>query len=169
MTSSKKILVSTLACVTFSLAQGALAQTTAYPPLANNVPMGAPLTLEQARKVVALAEAESKKRQWPMAIEVVQPNGTPVLTEYMDGTQYASIAVAHKKALASALFRRPTKVQSDALKGGRMEVLALPGAMPVAGGYPLMENGKMVGALGVSGGSDDQDELIASLAAQLMK
>lgn len=152
------------------LSQGSPARAASgFEPLANDVPLGAPITLEQARRVVAFAEAESNKRHWAMAIEVVQPGGVPVLTEYMDGTQYASIAVAHKKAVSAAMFRRPTKVMSDALKGGRMEVLALPGAMPVDGGYPLMADGKMVGALGVSGGSDAQDEMIAALAAQLMK
>jgi glc operon protein GlcG len=120
---------------------------------------GSPIGVENAKKIAAVALAESKKNNWYMAVAVVDPSGTLVYYEKMDNTQTGSATVAIAKARSAALFKRPTKVFEDAVAGGGagLRVLAVPGAIPVEGGVPLIIDDKIVGAVGVSGDSSDHD------------
>ncbi len=97
-----------------------------------------------------------------MAFAVVEPSGELVLFEKMDGTQYGSVAVAQEKARSAALFKRSTKAFSDAVAAGRVAVISLPGALPIEGGVPIVVQGRIVGAIGVSGGTSEQDGEIAA-------
>ncbi|HTO96623.1 MAG TPA: heme-binding protein [Myxococcales bacterium] len=131
----------------------------AAPPSAYLIPIGATITLEQARKVAAAVQAEAHKNHWLMAIAVVDPAGTLVYYEKADNTQDGSANVALNKARSAALYKRPTKAFQDGLeKGGvNLRILALEGAVPVEGGLPLLVDGKLVGALGVSGDLSEND------------
>jgi len=119
------------------------------------------LTLEAARKIAAAAEAEARKNNWNVVIAVVDEGGYLVYLERMDGVQLASIEIAQRKARSAALFRRPTKAFEDQLVGGRQAILALPGAMPFEGGLPIVVDGEVIGAIGVSGVTSQQDGQIA--------
>lgn len=118
---------------------------------------------EQARKVVAAAMADARRQNIPMAVAVVDTAGQLVAFERMDNTQTASTAVAQDKAVSAAMYRRPTKVFQDLVAGGGvgLRVLTLRGANAVEGGLPLMADGKIIGAIGVSGGSSEQDGVVA--------
>ena len=126
---------------------------------------------EQARKAIAAAVAESRKQNLPMAIAVVDTAGMLVAFERMDNTQYGSVAVSQDKAASAALYRRPTKVFQDVLAAGGagLRVLTLRGANAVEGGVPLMADGKIIGAIGVSGGSAEQDGVVAKAGIDGMK
>jgi len=115
------------------------------------------LTLEVAKKIAAAAETEAMKNKWTMYITVVDDSGMPVYIERIDETQLGSFEVSVEKARSAVLFKRPTKVFEDQLAGGRTAVLKLPGALPVEGGIPLMADGKVIGGIGVSGGTSPQD------------
>jgi glc operon protein GlcG len=150
-----------------ALAAGsASAQAPAPPP-----PYGAPITLEQAKKIVAGAEAESKKNSWSMVITVLDSGGHVVLTERMDGAQLGSIDVARDKAYSAVAFRRPTKVFEDlvAQGGANLRILKLSGASPVEGGIPIVVDGKIIGAVGVSGGTAQQDGQAAKAGVDALK
>ena len=167
MSMQNKLVWAAMLCTAIGVSQGAAAQT--FEPMANNIPIGAPISLEKAQKVIAVAQAEAKKRNWAMAIIVDEPTGSMLAFAKMDGTQYASIDVVQAKAKTAATFRRPSKAFADALAAGHTGVLLVPGVIASAGGIPLMENGKIVGAVAVSGGSDAQDALIAQIAADSFK
>lgn len=128
---------------------------------------GVSVNHEQARKAVAAAVAESRKMNLPMAIAVVDTAGQLVAFERMDNTQTASVAVAQDKAVSAAMYRRPTKVFQDVLAAGGegLRVLTLRGANAVEGGIPLMQDGKIIGAIGVSGGTAQQDGVVAKAGA----
>lgn len=128
------------------------------------IPYGAPISLEQARNIVASARQAADQRRFSMAFAVVEPGGQLVLFEKMDGTQYGSEVVAQEKARTAARFKRPTKAFSDAVAAGRVAVLSLPGAVAIEGGVPIVIGGRIVGALGVSGGTSEQDGEIAAVA-----
>lgn len=145
----------------------ALAQTTA-PAAAHPVYAARVISLAEAKSVVAAAEAEARKNGWSMVITVVETNGAVVLSEKMDGAQYGSIEVALKKAQTAANFRRPTSYFQDAVKAGTLNAI-FTGAMAIEGGELLLVDGKIVGALGVSGGSAPQDGIIARAAAATLK
>ena len=132
---------------------------------------GANITLEQARKVAAAADAEARKNSWPVAITIVDTSGQLVLFQRHDNTQTASVNVAQDKAVSAAMYRRPTKVMQDAVAGGGAGVrfLNLRGASVVEGGLPLYVDGKIVGAIGVSGVTSDQDGQIAKAGADSYK
>ena len=132
---------------------------------------GANITLEQARKVHAAADAEARKNAWPMAIAIVDTSGQLVLFSRADNTQTASINVAQDKAVSSAMYRRPTKVMQVAVAGGGAGVrfLNLRGASAVEGGLPLYADGKIVGAIGVSGMASDQDGVVAKAGVDALK
>jgi uncharacterized protein GlcG (DUF336 family) len=148
---------------------GCLATAVAQQPAAVSPPMpyGPPVSLEAAQKAAAAALAEARKNNWNMAIAVVDPAGDLVYYEKMDNTQLGSAKVSVNKARSAALFKRPTKAFQDALAGGGagLRVLALEGAVPVEGGLPLVVEGKIIGAIGVSGASSDQDGLCAKAGA----
>jgi len=134
-------------------------------------PYGTPISLEQAKKVISAAEAEAQKNNWPMAIVVVDTGGFVVAMHRLDNTQLGSIAVAEDKARTSAFFRRPSKAFEDAIAGGGigLRVLGLRGATPYEGGVPLLVDGKIIGAVGVSGMLPQQDGQVANAGASGMK
>ena len=134
-------------------------------------PYGTAINLESARKVATAAIAEARKNQWNMAIAIVDPAGELVYFEKLDGTQAASINIAIDKARSSARFKRPTKALQDVLAtgGAGLRMLALDGAVPVEGGVPILMDAKIVGAIGVSGGTSQQDTEVATAAAAAVK
>ena len=132
---------------------------------------GSNVTLDQARKAAAAAEAEARKNGWPMAIAIVDTAGMLVYFQKIDNTQSASVAVSQDKAVSAAIYRRPTKAFQDAVaKGGDgLRVLTLRGASAVEGGLPLVIDGKIIGAIGVSGGSAEQDGVVAKAGVDATK
>jgi glc operon protein GlcG len=152
-----------------ALAVAAFGQTKAGPP--PNVPYGAPISADAAKKVAAAAIAEARKNNWAMAVAIVDTGGYLVYFERMADTQLGSVEVSIEKAKSAALFRRPTKSFQDALAAGGegLRMLRLTGAIPVEGGIPLILDGKLVGAVGASGGSSDQDGHTAQAGAAAMK
>ena len=127
------------------------------------------LTLSVAKKIAAAAEAEARTNSWNVVTVIVDDGGDLLYLQRMDGTQLASIEIAVAKALSAVKYKRPTKVFEDALVGGRQAILSLPGAMPVDGGLPLMHDGEIVGAIGVSGVQADQDGMIAKAGADALE
>jgi uncharacterized protein GlcG (DUF336 family) len=132
---------------------------------------GPTITADQAKTVAAAAVAEAKKNQWTMAVAVVDPAGDLVYFEKMDNTQVGSVDVAIAKARSSARFKRPTKAFQDALAAGGegWRILSLDGAVAVEGGLPLIVSGKIVGAIGASGGTAQQDGVTAAAGAATLK
>jgi uncharacterized protein GlcG (DUF336 family) len=134
------------------------------------MPYGLPIGLYAAKQAVAAAEAQAKKiTPTPYVIAIVDPGGHLLYFEREDNAQIGSVRVAMDKARSAALFRRPTKVFEDALTGGRSAILALHGAVPIEGGLPLVAGGKIVGAIGASGGTSAQDGQVAKAGADTVK
>jgi uncharacterized protein GlcG (DUF336 family) len=133
-------------------------------------PYGA-ITLEDAKQAAAPALAEARANDWTMAVAVVDASGALVYFEKMDGTQNGSVGVAIAKARSAALFKRPTKAFQDTLAAGGdgLRVLALENAVPVEGGIPLVIDGRIVGAIGVSGGTSQQDGQCGQAGADALK
>ena len=126
------------------------------------------LTLEAARKMAAGAEAEALKNNWRMVIAVVDDGGHLIYLQRTDETQAGSVDIAIQKAKSSVMFKRPTKVFEDAVAGGRNAILGLTGAMPIEGGVPIMVGGRLIGAIGVSGGTAPQDGQVAKAGADVL-
>jgi glc operon protein GlcG len=143
------------------------AQTPAQAPS----PYGANVSLENARKAAAPALAEAEKNHWNMAVAIVDTSGNLVYYEKMDNTQLGSANVAIEKARTAALFKRPTKAFQDVLAAGGdgLRVLTLKGVVAVEGGIPLVMDGKIVGAIGVSGAASSQDAQCAKAGADVLK
>jgi glc operon protein GlcG len=131
---------------------------------------GPPITTEQARKAVSVALAEARANNWAMAAAVVDPAGILVYFEKIDDTQNASPRIAIDKAKSAALFKRTTKTFQDSVERGGvgLRVTKLRGAVPVEGGVPLVINGQIVGGLGISGGTAEQDGQCAKAATDAM-
>ena len=129
---------------------------------------GNEVTLDMAKKVMAAAEAEAKKNNWTVVIAIVDTHGLLVMLQRLDNTQTASVKVAIEKARTAAMFKRPSKVFEDAVAGGRLTLLGVPGATPIEGGLPLMQDGKIIGAIGVSGMSSQQDGQVAKAGADIV-
>ncbi len=131
-------------------------------------PYGAPINLESAKKAASSAVAEARKNNWTMAIAILDIGGELVYFEKMDGTQTGSVKVAIGKGRSAVMFKRPSKAWQDIVAGGGagLRILGLEGAAPLEGGLPLLMDGKIVGAIGVSGGSGDQDGAVAAAGAQ---
>lgn len=128
------------------------------------------LNLAAAKRIAAAAEAEAVKNKWNVVIAVLDEGGHLLYLQRADGTQVGSVDVAIAKAQSAVKFKRPTKALEDALAGGRQAILALPGAVPVEGGLPLMAGSDLIGAIGVSGVTSQQDGQIAAAgAAELAK
>ena len=134
-------------------------------------PYGTSITIDAAKKISALSVAEAKKNNWKMAIAVVDISGDLVYFEKIDGTQAASVQIAQDKARSAARFKRPTKALQDVLAAGGagLRLLALEGAVPVEGGLPIIVDGKIVGAIGASGGSSEQDGQTAKAGADSVR
>jgi glc operon protein GlcG len=130
-------------------------------------PIGTTIGVDQAKKVAAAAAAEAHKNGWFMAVAVVDPGGTLIYYEKADNTQMGSAVVAIEKARSAALYKRPTKAFQDGLaKGGEnLRILQLKGAVAVEGGVPLLIDGKLAGALGVSGDLSEHDNQCATAGA----
>jgi glc operon protein GlcG len=126
------------------------------------------LTLQAAKKIAAVAEAEAKKQHARVVIAVVDDGGNLILLERLDDTQVASVEVGIGKARTAAIFRRPSKEFEDQIRGGRIAALALPGATPLQGGVPIIFDGKVIGAIGVSGETPSQDEELAIAGAKAL-
>ena len=120
------------------------------------------LTLEAAKHIAAAAHEEARKNNWTMVISIVDDGGHLIYLERMDGTQIGSVVVAQEKALTAVRFKRPSKALEDAVAGGRIVVMTLPGATPVEGGTPIVVDGQLIGAIGVSGGTSPQDGQVAA-------
>jgi len=129
------------------------------------LPVKKVLTLEAAKKIATAAEAEAKKRGATVVIVVVDDGGHLLLLERLDDTQVASVEVGIGKARTAAIFRRPSKVFEDQVHDGRIAALALPGATPLQVGVPIVHEGKVIGAIGVSGNTPQEDEDIAKAGA----
>jgi glc operon protein GlcG len=160
----KCILISALTLIfSISFGWGAFAQ------MPN--PYGPPINLEAAKKAAASAIAEARKNNWSMAVAILDIGGDLVYFEKMDGTQTGSVRVAIGKARSAALYKRPTKAWQDVVTGGGagLRILGLEGAVPIEGGLPLLMEDKIVGAIGVSGGTAAQDGQVATAGAQAVK
>jgi glc operon protein GlcG len=134
-------------------------------PLRAELPTKKVISLGLAKKLVAAAEAEALQRGATVVIAVVDDGGHLILLERLDDTQVASVDVAIGKARTAAIFRRPSKVFEDQVKNGRVAALALPGATPLQGGVPIMVDGHVIGAIGASGNTPQEDEDIALAGA----
>ena len=161
-----------------TLAQAPAPATPPAPPAAGgtpdampfDIPYGVSIGLEKARQVMAAAEAESKKRNWKMNIAVVDTNGELVHFSRMEGAQIASGPISVGKARTAARFRRESRVFYNAFETGHPYIGTLdPGLVASPGGFPLVEGGKLIGAVGCSGGTGDQDALICKVGADIVK
>ena len=123
------------------------------------------LTLEGAKRIAAVAEVKAKAEGARVVIAVVDEGGSLLFLERLDDTQVASVNVGIDKARTAAIYRRPSKVFEDQVKNGRVSALALHGAVALQGGVPITVNGKVIGAIGVSGETPSQDEDIAIAGA----
>ncbi len=152
-----------------TLTVAAFGQTPLVPPA--NVPYGVSISSDSAKKIAAAAIAEARKNNWAMAVAVVDTGGHLVYFERMQDTQIGSVEVSIEKAKSAALFRRPTKSFQDTVAAGGdgLRILRLTGAIPVEGGIPIIVDGKIIGAVGASGGSSDQDGNTAQAGANAMK
>jgi uncharacterized protein GlcG (DUF336 family) len=131
---------------------------------------GAALTLEQAKKVMAGAEAEAVKNKWPVVITIVDPGGNVQMVHRLDNAQWGSVNIAYEKAKSAVALRRPTKVFQDLIAqgGANLRLLTL-GFSVLEGGIPIVVDGKIVGAVGVSGVTSQQDAQIAQAGIDALK
>jgi uncharacterized protein GlcG (DUF336 family) len=173
------------ACAVAAMGSLALAQTPAPAPatppappseggtpdkMPFDIPYGTSIGLEQAKQVMAAAEAEAKKKNWKMNIAVVDTNGEPVMFERMEGAQIASGSISINKARTAARYRRESRVFYNAYETGHTFPGTLdPTLVASPGGFPLVENGKLIGAIGCSGGTGDQDAAICKVGADIVK
>ena len=175
------IALAACAMATLSLPAFAQAPAPAAPPaqpsaggtpdaMAFDIPYGVSIGLDRAKQVMAAAEAEAKKRNWKMNIAVVDTNGELVHFSRMEGAQIGSVNVSIGKARTSARFRRESRLFYNAFETGHGYVATLdPTLVASPGGFPLVEGGKLIGAIGCSGGTGDQDAAICKMGADVMK
>ena len=172
------------ACAIAAIASPALAQTPAAAPtppaqpsaggtpdaMPFDIPYGVSIGLERAKQVLAAAEAEAKKRNWKMNIAVVDTNGELVHFARMEGAQIASGSISIGKARTAARFRRESRLFYNAFETGHGYIATLdPTLVASPGGFPLVEGGKLIGAVGCSGGTGDQDAAICKVGAEVVK
>ncbi len=135
-----------------------------------DIPYGAPISLDRAEAAIAAAVAEAKKRDWKFNVAVVDSGGNLVAFQRMDGAPLFSIQVAEHKARAAATFRRETKAFEDAIqKNNFVYQMTFDGMIGSRGGIPLVEGGKLIGAIGCSGGTGSQDEVACKVGAATIK
>ena len=161
-----KLVALTLA-VSVAFAAAAVSAQQAPPPPSYGPPIG----LEQAKKAMAGAEAEARKNNWNVVIAIVDSGGNIVMLQRLDNTQFGSIDVARQKAHTAVAFRRPTKAFQDLIAQGgvNLRLLKLEGASPLEGGVPIVLGGMIIGAIGVSGVTSQQDAQIAQAGADALK
>jgi uncharacterized protein GlcG (DUF336 family) len=187
MTTLKLSLTSSALLLFATLSAGAQQPATPAPPAAPAAPAaapaapaaapaaplvyGAPITLEAAKRAVAAAEAEARKNNWNVMIVVLDSGGHTVMSQRLDGTQYASIRIAAGKARTALEFKRPTKALDDTIAagGGGLRLLSVGGVTAIEGGIPIVVDGKIVGSIGVSGVTAQQDAQIARAGADAVK
>jgi uncharacterized protein GlcG (DUF336 family) len=173
------------ACAVVAIGASALAQTPTpapatppAPPAAGgtpdampfDIPYGVSIGLEKAKQAMAAAEAEAKRRNWKLVIAVVDTNGELVHFSRMEGAQIGSVSVAIGKARTSARFRRESRLFYNAFETGHPYVATLdPTLVASPGGFPLVEAGKLIGAIGCSGGTGDQDAVVCKMGADVVK
>jgi glc operon protein GlcG len=174
-------LATTVAVVGLAAAASAQQSPPAAPPAAPpapaavpeqmpfDIPYGPSITLAKAKHLAETAQAEAAKHNWKMNIAVVGPSGDLIYFVRMDGAQYASIDISQDKARAAARFRRQTKLFADVINGGSPATGTLRGIVGSEGGFPLVEGGKLVGAIGCSGGTGAQDGVTCKAAADAVK
>jgi uncharacterized protein GlcG (DUF336 family) len=134
-----------------------------------DIPYGPPISLDRAEAVIHTAVAEAKKRNWKMNVAVVDSGGNLVAFQRMDGAMLASIQIAEHKARAAATFRRPTKIFEDGINLMHLNyLLAFDGVIASRGGIPLIDHGVIIGAIGCSGGTDSQDEVVSEAGAAVI-
>nr|WP_294523550.1 heme-binding protein [uncultured Rhodopila sp.] len=162
--------IATAAAIIAVIAPAAYAQAPAAPPpvpevMPFDIPYGQPIGLDLANKAIAAAAAEAKKHNWKMSISVTGPAGYLVAHETMDGTQYASVELSQAKARTAALFRRQTSVFQNGVNSGgtpaALSLMANTGGVASEGGFPIVVDGKLIGAIGASGGISSQDAVTA--------
>jgi uncharacterized protein GlcG (DUF336 family) len=171
------------ACAVVAIGSSAVAQTPTpatppAPPAAGgtpdampfDIPYGVSIGLEKAKQAMAAAEAEAKRRNWKLVIAVVDTNGELVHFSRMEGAQIGSVSVAIGKARTSARFRRESRLFYNAFETGHPYVATLdPTLVASPGGFPLVEAGKLIGAIGCSGGTGDQDAAVCKMGAEVVK
>jgi uncharacterized protein GlcG (DUF336 family) len=134
-----------------------------------DIPYGPPILLDRAEAVIHTAVAEAKNRNWKMNVAVVDSGGNLVAFQRMDGAMLASIQIAEHKARAAATFRRPTKIFEDGINLMHLNyLLAFDGVIASRGGIPLIDHGVIIGAIGCSGGTDSQDEVVSEAGAAVI-
>lgn len=139
------------------------------PNMPFDIPYGTPISLAKAQAVIAAAVGECAKHNWKMNVAVVDSGGNLVAFSRMDGAQIASVVISQAKAKSAAEFRRETKVFESGMMAGNVYQLSLPGAIGSRGGIPLVEGGKLIGAIGSSGGAGAQDEVCSKAGAAVIK
>ncbi len=151
-----------LAAATLSASVYAQAPTTP-PPQPPPLPYGPAISLDTAKACATAARASAEQNKWLMVVTVVDPGGHEVLVERMDNAQFGSVEPARQKAYTAVAFRRPTKIFEDmvASGGAALRILRLPDALPIEGGIPIVKDGHIIGAVGTSGGSAQQDGVVA--------
>jgi uncharacterized protein GlcG (DUF336 family) len=135
----------------------------------NDIPYGAPISLDHAQAAVAAAVAEAKKRGWKLNVAVVDSGANLVAFARMDGAQLGSIQIAEHKARAAAKYRRETKAFEAGVQGGNNYLLTLDDVIASRGGIPLLVSGHIAGAIGCSGGTGSQDEVVCKAGAATVK
>ncbi len=135
----------------------------------NDIPYGAPIALDHAQAAINAAVAESKKRGWKLNVAVMDSGGNLVAFARMDGAQLASIAISEHKARVAVKFRRETKAIEGGVQSGLNYLLTLDDVIASRGGIPLIEGGKIIGAIGCSGGTGSQDEVVCKAGAATVK
>lgn len=150
-------------------AASASAQAPVAPP-PPQIPYGSPINLEHAKEVMAGAEAEARANNWNVVIAILDSGGNLVMLQRLDGAQFGSVQVAQEKAYSAVAFRRPTKVFQDLIAQGgpNLRLLRLSGANPLEGGIPIIVDGKIIGGIGVSGVSSEQDAQIATAGVEAL-
>jgi glc operon protein GlcG len=174
----RAVLTSLLVCGAVLIGAPVRAQTPAAPPAAGgtadgtpfDIPYGTPINLDTAKRLIAAVEAEATKHRWKLNIAVVDTNGDLIHFSRMDGSQLGSINVSQGKARTAARFRRESRAFYNAFETGHPYVATLdPTLVASPGGFPLVEAGKLVGAIGCSGGTGDQDAAACKVGADLVK
>ena len=163
-----------LACISTCVALAAGAQQPSPldvvpDKMPNDIPYGTPISLERAQAAIAAAVGESKKRDWKLNVAVVDSGGRLVAFARMDGAQLGSIAISEHKARASAMYRRETKAFETGVQAGNHYLLTLDDVIASRGGIPILDGGRLVGAIGCSGGTGSQDEVVCRAGADAVK
>ena len=174
----RRVVTSLIVCAAACIGAEVQAQAPAGPPAAGgtadgipfDIPYGTPVTLDTAKKLIAAVEAEAAKHRWKMNIAVVDTNGDLVHFSRMEGAQLASIGISQGKARTSARYRRESRAFYNQFETGHTYVATLdPTLVASPGGIPLIESGKLIGAIGCSGGTGDQDAAACKAGADLVK